>query len=419
MDYSKIKSLINKLSREGIKVDIRRGGEFYDEPGFFRFDGRLVPDKKKFKGYVGGKFSEGGGFSFDSPEAALSKCLFELMERLSLALYKKKQIVKRPSSKNPSDFINLLDFSKDNQIKDKKMSWVWGQNLTNGKKVLLPAQLIYLRYKLFKGEPTLDYPRNSTGAAGGSSHNHATLNAIYEAIERDSFTSIYLAGITPPRVRLDKLNNKTINAIVNKCLRYKLELYVLDITTDIGVPSFLSVVIDRTGVGPAVSVGAKTSLRAIDAVIGAITESFMMRIVLKYMIKNGDIFENKPKPKNFALIRGPLWIAPPAIENINFLITGDFTAKLDSFNGTTETELAEVIKKLKKTDRSVYSIDITLDELKKFNFFAVKVLIPNLEPLYLYESEKEKSLNMERLRQVASFFGEKLQDVNPVPHPFL
>jgi hypothetical protein len=65
----------------------------------------------------------------------------------------------------------------------------------------------------------------------------------------------------------------------------------------------------------------------------------------------------------------------------------------------------------------IFFADITLDFLKKINFFVYKVIIPNLQPLYLEENKRK--INFERLKQVSDYFGHKFRLMNKIPHPFL
>ena len=419
MTYSRINFIIDKLRQIGIEPEIPGVSEFYDEPKFCNYTARLKLDWRHFSDYKAKNYPDGFGVSFVSNEIALFKALCEAMERFCLAFYRKKDLRHEAYSSDPATFINLSDFSSKPDIENQKLDWIEGINLVTGKKCFIPAQLVFLN-KLAKHEHLFDFPRNSTGAAIGSSHEQALLNGIYEVIERDSFMTVYLNTISPPIVDLEKLNNKAINYILDKFLRYKLELYVLEVTNDLGIPSFLSVIIDRTGLGPAVALGAKSGLRSREAIIGAICESWMCRIYEKLMLKDGSISQDLKKGTTVFADRAKDWILPEAIRNIEFLISGPvLKRKIKSFTVSMEEELVQVLDRLKGLNLNIYYSDIALKEFKSLNFFVYKTIIPGLHPLYLYEGEKERAININRLKQVAMFFKKRYQGLNPTPHPFL
>lgn len=67
-------------------------------------------------------------------------------------------------------------------------------------------------------------------------------------------------------------------------------------------------------------------------------------------------------------------------------------------------------------------VDVTRPEIKKRGFIVVKVIIPQLQPLYLYENFRY--LGGERLYTVPEILGyrgaaKKETDLNSKPHPFL
>lgn len=140
----------------------------------------------------------------------------------------------------------------------------------------MPAQLVYVPYSYQHDEPLLRFPI-STGAATGVSLDDALYRGICEVVERDAFMITYLNKIVSPQVNLFSIKDKTIYDIANIFKRYKLELVILNLTTDLQIPVFAAVTLDRTGLGPAVSVGLKAGFNIKETIIGAIEESLMVR----------------------------------------------------------------------------------------------------------------------------------------------
>jgi len=87
----------------------------------------------------------------------------------------------------------------------------------------------------------------------------------------------YLNRLKPRRFDLASSENKEIKSLYEISRRYNLEIFSLDIMTDLGIPSIVSVIIDRSGLSKAVSVGLKSNLNVEKAIIGSIHEAFHTR----------------------------------------------------------------------------------------------------------------------------------------------
>jgi len=77
---------------------------------------------------------------------------------------------------------------------------------------------------------------------------------------------------------------------------------------------------------------------------------------------------------------------------------------------------------LKKHKLEMAFVDVTTPEINKIGFKVVKVIIPELQPLYL--DENFKYLGGKRLYSMSKILGytkneTKEEDLNKIPHPFL
>ncbi len=303
-----IRDLINILDTGKLNFEIVSPIIFHDEPRFYHYVGLIIDRKKKTE-------ITSNGFSFFSKHKALLICLSELIERYALHNFSKKNAIKSQFNQinnkalNPSLYCNHSD--------DTYFYWIKGQNLTKGQDYLLPAQLIYL-YN-FNDEQKLSVSI-STGAAAGFNREQVLLNGIYEVIERDAFMTTFLNKIPAIRLDLSSVKNKELGFIVEKLQRYHLELYVFDITNDLEIPVFLAIVIDRSGFGPAVTVGAKAGFNIKQGILGALGEALISRNVLRYRyMHSGEDFVFRLH--KYAFIKYALnWYALKNIKKIKFLI---------------------------------------------------------------------------------------------------
>lgn len=400
-----IRQLLKELNFHGfLKNIIDTSQIFYDEPKFFSYSLQLK--NIKYKQILKNQQFGAAGVSVISRELALLKCLSEAIERLSLFIFKKESFIVKSYKQIKEKALNPKQYVNDDYLEKKDFYWTKGYRLNDNKKIFIPAQLIYLGFKP-KNEKILTWPI-STGAAGGLTKNSAILRGIYEVIERDALMTIYLTRIKAPRIDPRSIDNKIIQFILDTLDRYQLKLFLFDITNDISIPTFLSILIDNSGLGPMMSVGYKSNIDPIKAVVGSIEESFMGRIAERYnvYIKKLNKF-NLSKNKFLMLFKKIKYlIEQPAKKFI----------KIPSININEDEELNQVKKLLIRKKLQIYYADITLEIFRKFNHFVYKVIIPELQP-YIPKNSSEIKIN--RLKSVASYFNIKKYIINSLPHPFL
>ena len=411
--------------------------QYYDEPQFWQYSATL---NSKFLNQDGTYFnSVASGISFTSEEMAITKCLCEAMERYCNHAFFNNSVTcvgrynqLNKVALNPFD---VVAFS-DSQLKNKKykkflinnksrFSWTEGFSLTMNKKVLVPSQLIYLSYPHLSDEPVI-YPGISTGSAGGSCLSAALVRGICEIVERDAFMIFYLNKLRAKRIALTLIKNSRIQNLLNILNRYKMELFTFDITTDVDIPTFLSVVIDRTGLGKSVSLGLKCNLDQTTAIISSIEETFISRSWLRTEYEKS---EKKVTPTDLLKkpdirTRGLLWYPIEAIENLNFLINAPVSMDNISPQPITKSsgqQLEHILKIFEKHGYNVLYKEITLPTFKKLGYFVTKVIIPQMQPFYL--NENFKLLGGKRLYSVPKKIKLKPKSeekqLNLYPHPFL
>ena len=260
---------------------IQRNTRYNDEPQMFSYaSSYAVP----VPGYHDVEYAS--GFSFDQ-ELAIIRMLGESIERYSLDyFYPKIEKIAAPASLK-GDFVHPVRFSPFSAKQLKKdsfryfriseaspMQWSQATSFTTGKRLLLPSQLNCIHFKYLDNEP-LVLRMTSSGVAAGISLEDALYRAIFELVEHDSFMIHYLNKLPSPKVDLESIPDPQIQRLLELCKRYRLELHVLNITTDLGIPAFVALSVDRTGIGPAVGVGLKARFSEVEAIINAIEESLL------------------------------------------------------------------------------------------------------------------------------------------------
>lgn len=382
--------------------------------------------KKSGREYVLHGHAAGG--MGDTLDDALVPMLAEALERHALCnwpadiQYLSCEVAAKNNYINPALFspysaaqLETSTFMRHRVQPGQAMGWMPARNALTDEVVCIPAQLAYLFYaQEHRQEPILGAD-TSSGAAAGVSYEDAAYRAVCELIERDAFLLHWLNKITPPQIDLETVPVPGVQARVREYATYGLELTVLDITTDIQVPVFLSVLIDRNG-GNAVSVSAAAGYDATAALTKVVNE------VLKFSHTpaSGVVgVQHMTTPEQ----RRSLWSSQEMIPHIEFLLSGPRVAFEVGGTRAGASELWRRLKnELREKDYSCYIVEVTTPLAQREGLSVVKAVMPELVPLYF--DEQRKPLGVSRLFDSEivrrhSLGETSVEMINTVPHPFV
>ena len=374
-------------------------------------------------------------------ERAMLMALGEAIERYCSLIYRTRDFFVssyKEIEEKALDPRNVVSFSKNQLTNEKfnifkfdettKFRWVKGYSLTQNRPIYVPAQLVYLNYNYMNGEPIIRFPMSS-GLGAGESLARALCRGICEAVERDAFLITYLNILPRDQIEIEGSQNKHIVKLAEIFKKYKLDLYVYDITTDIEIPSILSILIDRSGVGPAVTTGTAASLDLESAIIRSMEEVQQKRSGYRPMSVNLfqsiDRWDQRIAPWYIAnLARTKLWSKIDMIYNLNFLLINKNRKKIESLENPShrdiKKDLESILGVFKVKNMEVSFVDLTTPDIDEIGFKVVRVIIPELQPLYMYEDFKY--LGSRRLYQVPKILGYKQREtsedvLNQIPYP--
>jgi ribosomal protein S12 methylthiotransferase accessory factor len=156
----------------------------------------------------------------------------------------------------------LAAFAAHRLCPDTELSWCRARRLTDGRKVLLPADLC-LRRPPAQQEVKPPFPLG-TGSAAGSSWDAAALHGLLELIERDAASLWWQGGnrgkSIPPGDEAEIMAETLLGQLRQGASARRSRL--LDITTDIGVPCVAAVSCMADGFGFAFGLAARPTLKA-------------------------------------------------------------------------------------------------------------------------------------------------------------
>ena len=121
---------------------------------------------------------------------------------------------------------------------DVDIEWTPVWSLTRQRHCYLPTSMLYSMPAEERGPA--DLIADSNGCAAGNTLEEAILQGFYELAERDAFAIWWYNRLRAPAVDLSGLDDEYLVSARDSTLGYERDLWVLDITSDIGIPVFVA-----------------------------------------------------------------------------------------------------------------------------------------------------------------------------------
>lgn len=310
---------------------------------------------------------------------------------------------------------------------ETKLCWTAGYSLTRKERVLVPASLVYVPYYGFyqdQGEESIG-PGISTGQASGYSDTEALLGGLYEVIERDAFSILWLNRLPVPKI--DVASNARLAAIYREHFERKnLECTLFDMTSDIGVPSVLCLMIDRRADPPMICTGGATNFSAERAAVKALVEAAQTLQWARYL---GDREEPFVIAKDYANIDDfekhvYLYGYGDRLSAVDFLRRTKDSVPLSALPSASFASPAREFRAVRRAveDRGyeVLAVDLTSVDVAECGYRALKVMVPQMQ--HLEGDHSHRFLACERIYEVPALLGYPAKkhpdELNPDPHPY-
>ena len=131
-----------------------------------------------------------------------------------------------------------------------KLLWIEGFDLLNQQPIWLPYEMVHSNYTLPLPTGSGCFVMSSNGLASGNHPMEALIHGLCEVIERDATTLWYLQEEKmQDRVKLDldAVDDPACRGILDRYARAGISVAAWDITSDVGIPVYFAVIIDRDG----------------------------------------------------------------------------------------------------------------------------------------------------------------------------
>jgi len=407
-----------------------------DDPPLFLWVAELADTSR----YSPLKPASGGSGTAAIRGIAQAKAIGEAVERYCAAMYADDDLILADYRSIASDAIDPRTFPLYSEreyahsdgylsrfIEDVPIRWVKGYSLTKQRAILVPASFVFTPYRFHNSTERI-YSAISTGLACANSVEEAVFSGLCEVVERDAIMIMWLNRLSMPRVSLASTQSERIQALLRKWAACRAELHIVNITTDVGIPTFFGVVIDRSGSGPAVCVGAAAHLNPKLAVAKAIEETAHGRVYAKRLMRQRPKIAQEVNLTKVTNLNDHvlLYCTPATSARLRFVYSSTQEIEINSIlNRFSENDvLANIhtcIELLAARCLEVIVVDITTPDIAGVGFHVVKVLIPGMQPLSV--GTKYLCLGGQRLYQVPYILGYTStptteDSINRDPHPF-
>ena len=121
---------------------------------------------------------------------------------------------------------------------DAESDWTPVWSLTRHRHRYLPTTVLYGMSAEQRGPG--DLIADSSGCAAGNTLEEAILQGFYELAERDAFAIWWYNRMQVPAVDLASFGDEYLASAADQYARYEREVWMLDVTADIGIPTFVA-----------------------------------------------------------------------------------------------------------------------------------------------------------------------------------
>ncbi|MFV3129453.1 YcaO-like family protein [Niveispirillum sp. KHB5.9] len=258
-----------------------------------------------------------------------------------------------------------------------QMLWAEGTNLRDGNSLWIPYEMVHTNYTLPLPTGHGCFQANSNGLASGNHWIEAVIHGLSEVIERDARTlwnQLPEEAQEETRVDLETIADPTCRALLARFAHAGVAVGVWDMTSDVGVPTFLARIVQaNAGAGTTVrpACGYGTHLVPEIALSRALTEAAQSR--LTFISGARDDMRREEYDHFLAEEQQALWL--------NRIRLGTTVRDFNEFEGWQGQSLRGDLEELRRRLDNVGIEDVVVVDLTRaeIGIPVVRVVVPGLE----------------------------------------
>jgi ribosomal protein S12 methylthiotransferase accessory factor len=298
---------------------------------------------------------------------AFMKALGEALERYAAGVYRTNAFEPAdtedvPDAVPPSEFVTPDEWSPD----DGPIRWIQGEGLSDGGSVHLPVEFVVFPPPEIRHRPSI-----TTGLGLGNGGVEALLSGLYEAVERDAAMLAWYSSFEPLGLDVDDDSSRTL---VKRARAEDLEITLLLLTQDVDVPVVAGCV-HREGAWPRFAAGMSADLDPAAAARGALEEALQNWTELDGM-----------GPEEAAEESGAIGRYADFPDAAREFVSPETAVPASTVGQTDppagEAEVDALVDRATDAGLTPYAARLTPRDLDALGFEAVRVLMPEAQPLF-------------------------------------
>ncbi len=137
-------------------------------------------------------------------------------------------------------------FVSDPFDSSKEIDWTSVWSLTENRFKQIPTAICYFNYP-FPNEANKFCRGDSNGSAAGNTIEEAILQGFFELVERDQIALWWYSRLKRPEVDLKSFSDPYIDKLISSYASMNRKFWVLDITFDLKIPTFVAISCNESG----------------------------------------------------------------------------------------------------------------------------------------------------------------------------
>jgi ribosomal protein S12 methylthiotransferase accessory factor len=424
-------------SRVGVIGDVYELRTDDDEPSLFHYL-TTVSDTGRFATLT--NFRTTGGVS-TSRYVAIAKGIGEAVERYCSAVFDYHALVYDTAEGLGEIAVSPEAFAlyRPEQLESGRvpwqpftrtspLAWTMGTSLVSGRRLMVPAAMVYVPFHYVHSRPDTPIAQPiSTGLACHCSFAEAAVSGLCEVIERDAFTITWQAELSRPRIAARTLP-ESAGELLRRFAEVGLAVEVMEITTDIEVPTLLTIALTDATTSPALTVAAAADPSPEVALIKSLEELAHTRKFARQLMQYTpelpvDVDGGHPAVQtqdHHLRFYCPQHAKPLAKFTWSSAERRDFPEATAVSSASPEAQLEAIVEELDRAGLDAIGFDLTTPDIAACGLSVVRVVVPGAHPLFM--GYANRALGGNRLYSVPQKLGyrglEPGRPDNPYPHPF-
>ena len=255
---------------------------------------------------------------------------------------------------------------------DAEIDWTPIWSLTHARVKYLPTAYCYYGAERLPGAAFAT--ADSNGCAAGNVLEEAVLQGFFELVERDGVAIWWYNRIARPRVDARQWNDPALDRVLDRFADVGRETWTLDVTTDLGIPTFAAVSGNAALGRSQILLGFGAHLDAKVALRRAVTE-----LVQSFpAVREGESRSSSPEHPQSAAFG---WFATAAIDDHPYLVPDPVARALTpaDYPQRREVDLLDAIGHCVERARECGLETLALDQTRPdVGLATVKVFVPGL-----------------------------------------